>query len=126
MQRRSLLSGVGALFLASAFQAYAQVRRLRAAEIEGLLSGNTIVGQWSGTAYRQFFAADGQTIYDPAEGRREVGRWRVNPETDEFESWWRSTGWSPYAMVRREDESHAWVNGDRLEPFEVIEGRQIE
>ena len=50
----------------------------------------------------------------------------MNAETNEYESWWRSTGWTPYAMVRTETGGYAWINGDRLEPFEVLSGRQIE
>jgi len=95
-------------------------------EIEALLSGNTIVGTWSGTPYRQYYAADGTTINVAEDGRADEGRWRVNAETDEYESWWRSTGWTPYALVRTEDGNHAWINGDRLEPFRVLPGRQIE
>ncbi|MFB9149008.1 hypothetical protein [Roseovarius ramblicola] len=99
---------------------------LTAPEIEALLSGNTIVGTWSGTPYRQYYGPDGTTLYVPQDGRADEGQWRVNAETDEYESWWRSTGWTPYALARTADGNHAWINGDRLEPFRVVPGRQIE
>jgi len=100
--------------------------RLTAPEIESLLDGNTIVGTWAGTPYRQYYGTDGTTLYVPQDGRADEGRWRVNAETDEYESWWRSTGWTPYALVRTEDGNHAWVNGDRFEPFRVVPGKQVE
>ena len=106
--------------------AQASQETLKAPEIVSLLSGNTIVGTWSGASYRQYYAPDGTTLYVPEEGRADEGRWRTDPETDEYESWWRSTGWTPYALVRTEEGRYAWVNGDRLEPFEVVPGRQIE
>jgi len=126
MKRRVLLSGLAMIMACVGLPASAESRRLSAAEIEALLAGNTIVGQWSGTGYRQFFAADGQTVYVPATGAAEEGQWRVNAESDEYESWWRSTGWTPYAMVQMAQDRYAWVNGDSLEPFDIVQGRQIE
>jgi hypothetical protein len=100
--------------------------KLTPPEIEALLSGNTIVGTWSGTPYRQYYGPDGTTLYVPEGGRADEGRWRTNEETGEYESWWRSTGWTPYALVRTEEGEYAWINGDGLEPFSVVPGRQIE
>lgn len=126
MQRRSFSIAVAAALLAPALPAFAAPTRLTAAEIEALLSGNTIVGEWAGAAYRQYYAADGSTLYVPEGGKPDEGRWRVNAETDEYESWWQSTGWTPYALVRTDEGGHAWINGDRLEPFQVLSGRQME
>jgi hypothetical protein len=100
--------------------------KLTPPEIEALLSGNTIVGTWSGTPYRQYYGPDGTTLYVPEGGRADEGRWRTNEETGEYESWWRSTGWTPYALVRTEEGEYAWINGDGLEPFSVVPGRQVE
>lgn len=126
MNRRTLVLALGALGLVSAHPVHAGPVRMTAAEIEALLAGNTIVGTWSGTAYRQFYATDGSTLYLPEGGRPDEGLWRVNAETNHYESWWRSTGWTPYAMVRTDDGRYAWVNGNALEPFAVLAGRQIE
>lgn len=126
MQRRSFFVAVVATVLVPALPAFAAPTRLTASEIEALLSGNTIIGAWSGTAYRQYYATDGSTLYVPEGGKPDEGQWRVNAETDEYESWWQSTGWTPYALVRTDDGGHAWVNGERLEPFEVVSGRQVE
>ena len=126
MKRRVFTGLILAAPLSAGLPAMAAQVRLDAGEIETLLAGNTIVGTWSGSSYRQYYDADGTTIIVPDEGRANTGRWRTDPETDEYESWWRSTGWIDYAMVRTDEGGYAWVNGDRLEPFEVLEGRQIE
>ncbi|MBE0454565.1 hypothetical protein [Roseovarius autotrophicus] len=125
MHRRSFFGLLAALLLLASLPAGAANVRLSASEIEALLSGNTIVGTWSGTAYRQYFATDGTTVYVPDGGKPDEGRWRTNPQTNDYESWWRSTGWTPYALVRTDAGSLAWVNGDRMEPFRVQSGRQI-
>ncbi len=125
MERRVFIGSVLASSLVGGAPAMAAAVKLSAAEIEALLSGNTIVGTWSGTSYRQYYAPDGTTLYVPEGGRADEGRWRTNPDTNDYESWWRSTGWTPYALVRLEGGDYAWVNGDRHEPFRVIAGRQL-
>ncbi|NCQ23978.1 MAG: hypothetical protein COW54_03430 [Rhodobacteraceae bacterium CG17_big_fil_post_rev_8_21_14_2_50_63_15] len=126
MQRRSFSAALAVLMLAPGLPALAAPTRVTASEIEALLAGNTIVGTWSGTAYRQYYDAGGNTVYVPEGGKPDEGQWRVNAGTNEYESWWRSTGWTPYAMVRTDDGAYAWINGDRLEPFQVLSGRQVE
>ena len=126
MKRRVFTGLMLAAPLSALLPAMAAQVRLDAGEIETLLTGNTIVGTWSGSGYRQYYDADGTTTYVPDDGRADTGRWRTDPETDEYKSWWRSTGWIDYAMVRTDEGGYAWINGDRLEPFEVLEGRQIE
>ena len=126
MERRVFIGFLMVAPLVVAGPASGETVELSAAEIEALLSGNTIAGTWSGTPYRQYYAEDGTTLYVPEDGRADDGRWRTNPETDEYESWWRSTGWTPYALVQTGEGEHAWVNGDRLEPFRVLPGKQIE
>ena len=52
-----------ALCLAIVSQAQANKKTLTAMEIKALLSGNTAVGRWIDHNYRQYFAADGSTVY---------------------------------------------------------------
>ena len=52
---------------------------LSAEEVAELLTGNTITGTWSGSGYDQYFADNGLTVYIPANGRIEHGRWRESP-----------------------------------------------
>jgi len=125
MERRVFIGFLIAVPLAATASAQAAPTKMSAEEIENLVSGNTIVGTWEGAAYQQYFAPDGTTVIVPEGGRPDKGRWRTDPETGDYESWWRSTGWTPYAMVRTAEGEPAWVNGDRLEPFRVLDGRQI-
>jgi hypothetical protein len=130
MKRRELFIALVTMtllpVLATLAMAQTTAQKLNASEIEDVLAGNTIEGVWGGDRYRQFFAEDGSTIYVPSEGKRVEGRWRVDPDRGIYESWWRSTGWKPYAMVDLPDSGYAWVNGDAVETFEVKDGRQIE
>jgi len=98
---------------------------LTAAQIERLLAGNTSIGTWSGSGYSQYFSDGGMTMYVPDGGQPDQGKWRANAGTDQYESWWRMSGWTPYMIVMTND-GYAWVNGDKLEPFKVYEGKQVD
>ena len=97
---------------------------LTASEIDRLLRGNTIEGSWSGAAYTQYFSDDGQTIYLQANRRPEIGRWRVNSQTDQYESWWEQTGWTGYTILRT-DTGYGWKRDAKTEPFTVLPGKKI-
>ena len=98
--------------------------QLTAAQIQTLLAGNTSIGTWSGSGYKQYFTEGGMTMYIPDGGPPDQGRWRTNAETDQYESWWRMTNWTAYTVVMT-NEGYAWVNGEKLEPFKVYEGKQV-
>lgn len=93
---------------------------LTAPEIETLLTGQTISGDWSGTSYRQLFNANGQTIYAPENGQVEYGRWRVNHQTDQYESYWERSGWSPYG-VAQDGDTFFWVQSNGTLQVVVVE-----
>jgi len=126
MHRRSLLAMAVTIAFFGLQPAQASADQLTANEIEQLLAGNTINGVWAGTNYTEYFSAQGEAIYIPAGGNPSEGKWRANPDTNEYESWWRSTGWTPYVIVKTQSGRHAFVNGDTLEPFTVLPGKQIE
>jgi hypothetical protein len=120
--RRAFLALAAAALAAPAF---AGGDRLTAAEIESLLAGNTIEGDWGGM-YKQYFEADGTTMYYPEGGEPDPGKWRVNAQTDQYESWWEGTGWVGYDVLHAE-EGYLWRDGDGdTHPFTVMEGRQVE
>ena len=101
--------------------------QLTGAEVIALLSGNTAVGDWRGTPYKQFFAEGGSTSY-VEEGRpASAGRWKTDPETGDYCSWWERGGWSCYG-VEREGDGYVWVvpgdDGYRG-PFKVVNGHQL-
>ena len=97
MRIRLLL--VAALFsVALATPAVAMPDRLSGAEIKAWIDGNTVVGVWAGTAYRQLFRPDGTTAYDAAGTVRDKGRWWVTDR--EYCSWWAGTGEACYQVLR--------------------------
>jgi hypothetical protein len=97
---------------------------LNAKEIDKLLSDNTVVGDWGGK-YKQYYATDGFTIYLPSGGSGAEGKWRVNTETNHYESWWAETGWTPYGIAH-DGDNYAWIDakGDRY-AFTVEKGFQF-
>ncbi len=100
---------------------------LSAAEIEVVLTGNTIVGNWVGEDYRQFFAETGSTTYVPVEsGQESVGEWRVNVNTGMYESLWNDRPpWDDYE-IHFDGENYFWSGqGVELSPFTVVEGNQL-
>lgn len=99
---------------------------LNAEEIEQLLSGNTITGNWVGEDYEQFFSSDGSTIYRPLGGQDSVGEWRVNAESGLYESLWPGVPtWDDYE-VHQEDDTFFWTGqGVQLSPFTVVDGDQL-
>ena len=126
MKRRELFITLMAVTLLPAFVTPVAAQQLTASEVEAVLAGNTIDGAWGSDSYLQYFATDGTTIYVNDDGQRIEGRWRVDPATGVYESWWISTGWTPYVVVDVPDGDYAWLNGDRVETFTIKDGRQIE
>ncbi|MEM0947327.1 MAG: hypothetical protein AAGK37_07970 [Pseudomonadota bacterium] len=120
MQRRTLI--LSSIAFAAAPPAVAQSSRLTAAEIEELLSGQRIKGDWNGTQYDQVFWENGGTLYTPQGAPSDHGKWRVNAAENTYESWWENSGWSSYA-IEQEDGALYWVDSrDKRYPFEVLPG----
>lgn len=90
------------LLVAVALPADAMPTKLSGAEIRAWIAGNTVVGVWAGTPYRQLFRPDGTTAY-AAEGTPvDEGRWWVTD--DEYCSWWQGSGEACYQVLRDGDE----------------------
>lgn len=123
MHCRTAISGLAGLIL-SAGAATAEVT-LTAAEITALLSGRTAIGEWNGRPYRQYFDSDGATIYAERDARSALGYWRTDPDTAEYQSWWRGSGWESWQIIRR-DGMHFWVNQDGAAlAFDIVDGQQL-
>lgn len=123
--RLSLLTATLALCLTIPVLSWADKIKLHAAEIEELLTGNTVDGTWAGSEYMSYFGTDGVTVYVPDEGASDKGKWRVDPENDAYESWWSSTGWTPYGVLQ-DGDTYYWVDSDGEEhPFVILEGKQV-
>ena len=76
MKRVLIAAGMMLGLLAGAVSA--QSVKLTGDEIRALLTGNTAIGRWEGTKYRQFFGADGVTIFAQEGARSARGEWRVD------------------------------------------------
>ena len=128
MHRRSIVSAACAMlatFVLLAGVSRAEPVAMSAAEIETLLAGNTISGTWNGSGYQQYFEIGGMTMYLPANGANDAGKWRVNAGDQAYESWWRSTGWTSYKVLR-DGETFLWVDsGGKHHPFTVQAGKQV-
>jgi hypothetical protein len=93
-------------------------------EFTTLLTGNTIVGEWAGAPYRQFFAEDGSTSYLSGSSKTE-GTWRVNETGDYCSVWPPSSDETCYKVVKVADEL-IWYEGDNRYPSHVEEGNVLE
>lgn len=112
--------------LVSATIVQAQSVKLNAAEITTLLTGNTAIGKWQGTPYRQFFGEDGVTIFAQAGSRSARGEWRVDPSNDEYQSIWaRDTEWEGWFVMEFAGDYY-WVSKSTPPtPFRVETGAQL-
>jgi hypothetical protein len=100
--------------------------QLDAAEVTALLTGNTAVGVWDGTPYRQYFGEDGVTLFAQPEARTTRGQWRVDPESDEYQSLWRGDAeWVGLIVMIWMDEYYWLSRSTPPTPFEVVEGQQL-
>lgn len=109
-------------------QAQANEKTLTALEIKQLLSGNTAIGRWIDHNYRQYFGADGSTIYAQENARSSIGRWRTNANRNHYESWWEQSDWGAGFSIALKDGVYYWVSSTgTTEPqsFKVVSGQQL-
>ena len=106
--------------------AQAQSVKLKPDEIRALLTGNTAIGRWAGSNYRQFFGADVVTIFAQEGARSARGQWRVEDTRQEFQSIWPGdTEWEGW-FVMEYGGTFYWVSrATPPTPFRVVEGQQL-
>lgn len=120
----SLLIGLSAS-LTNATETKSLSKALTGQEILELLEGNTAVGEWMGAAYRQYFLDDGSTIYAQEGTRSTSGRWRINFQSNHYESIWDRGDWSSYG-VSAIDDKYYWIqSGIEPQAFTVVEGEAL-
>jgi len=119
-----VLAACALLFLASS--AHAQSVKLTAAQISDLLTGNTAVVKWDGARYRQFFGANGVTIYAQEGARSARGEWRIDQTRDEYQSIWpRDDAWEGWYVMEYAG-AYYWVSkATPPTPFRVEQGEQL-
>lgn len=113
-------------FVALASIAQAQAVKLNPDEIRDLLTGNTVIGRWEGAAYRQFFGADGVTIYAQEGARSARGEWRIDAGAQEYQSIWPGDAdWQGW-FVMEYGGTYYWVSkATPPTPFQVLRGEQL-
>lgn len=111
-----------AVLVASAAQA--QSVKLQEHEIAALLTGNTAVGMWEGQPYRQYFDADGTTIYAQDGARSTLGQWRI--ADGEYQSIWpNDADWEGWFVMEFAGDFF-WVSkATPPTPFAVLDGQQL-
>lgn len=125
MMVRNLMAACAAI-LALCGAAEAQAVKLSGDAIRELLTGNTAVGRWEGAPYRQYFGADGVTIYAQEGARSTRGEWRVDDDAQEYQSLWpRDADWEGWFVMEFGD-TYYWVSrATPPTPFQVLEGAQL-
>lgn len=116
---------LGLSLLAAAPLAFAEDVKLTATEIADLLRGRTAIGTWQGTLYRQYFKADGSTIYAAKGQRSTLGKWRVDPARDVYENWWDGSDWEVWGIIRRDGDLYWTGPGLEAERFTMVEDQQL-
>lgn len=124
MTRLWMLSVVVLIAPANILQA--QAVKLKPDEISELLTDNTAIGRWEGVTYRQYFGADGTTIYAQEGARSARGEWRIDATAQEYQSLWPGDmdwqGW----FVMEYGDTYYWVSkATPPTPFQVLFGEQL-
>jgi hypothetical protein len=92
-------------------------------EFQNILSGNTMIGEWAGTPYRQYFSENGTTIY-LSNGSQSEGTWRIT-EDGKYCSVWPPSPAEACYIVTRKDQELVWYSGSSRYPAVVVEGDQL-
>lgn len=115
----------------SAGAAMADERKLDAAEIAALLTGNTALGENRGRPTRQSFQANGITFYLEKDAPPTRGRWRVDEARGKYCSLWAMGGWSCYDVTTNGESGEAalyhWSlpGSDYHSPFTMLPGEHL-
>jgi hypothetical protein len=120
---RKLLSLLFISTLALVFAQNSEVT-LNQEEFTTLLTGNTLVGEWAGVPYRQFFAEDGRTLYLSG-GSKSKGTWRITETGDYCSVWPPSQSEDCYKVTKLGDEL-IWYSGDDRYSSHVEAGNVLE
>lgn len=103
---------------------HAQERKLEAAEITSLLTGQTALGENRGRDTRQYFDVSGKTDYVERDGQIDPGKWRVNETTNQYCSLWARGGCACYD-VTTDGKNYYWVGEGYRSPFTMTHGRAL-
>jgi len=117
---------VAAVAVMASTAVVAEPRGMSQSEFQDLLTGNTIVGEWSGRPYRQFFEPDGDTYFLEKGSRPTYGSWRIDPDGRYCSKWPPFGGWTCYRVERDGDALRWHTESGDVNPATVLQGRQME
>ena len=116
------------LLAATCTPAIADEVALKAADIEKLLSGNTVAGDSDRGAWQQFFDKGGSTTYVRGSEPPTVGAWKVS-DGKYCSQWPPQGGWSCYAVtgdLAANPVTITWVGDSGTKyPGKVLEGNHL-
>ena len=123
MQRRYMIAAFISLL---ATPGLGQSVKLSGDDIRTLLTGNTAIGRWEGQNYRQYFGADGVTIYSQDGAKSTRVEWRVDDEVQEYQSIWpNDADWEGWFVMEFSGDYY-WVSKKTPPtPYELVEGEQL-
>jgi hypothetical protein len=119
-----ILLFVFGLALAQDTEAQNTERPMTTEEFTTMLLGNTLIGEWAGSPYRQFFDRGGNTIYIGDDGSRSQGYWRIRDDGYYCSTWPPGQRESCYKVTLLADQL-LWYSGDQRYPSHVVEGNQL-
>ena len=91
------------------------------AELQQLLTGNTLQGEWGGRPFTQHFAMSGSTRYREGDGPQSLGTWSVNVKGQYSSVWPPSPAEACYDVLVK-GNNLLWKSGGKLHPSVVTEG----
>ena len=94
------------------------------AEFIQILLGNTLIGEWAGSPYKQFFDRGGNTIYIGDDGQRSQGYWRIR-EDGYYCSTWPPGQIENCYKVTLLGKDLLWYSGEDRYSSYILEGNQL-
>ncbi len=91
------------------------------AQLNLLLTGNILQGEWDGRPFTQHFAATGSTRYREGDGAQSLGTWRANAKGQYCSVWPPSPTEACYDVLAK-GNNLLWKSGGKLHPSLVSEG----
>jgi hypothetical protein len=113
-----------AVVLLSIVVAQDNERMMTPEEFTTVLLGNTLIGEWAGSPYRQFFDRGGNTIYIGDDGNRSQGYWRIRDDGYYCSTWPPGLIENCYKVTLLGDEL-IWYSGDERYSSYVVMGNQL-
>ena len=91
------------------------------AQLQQLLTGNTLQGEWNGRPFTQHFAPSGSTRYREGDGPKSRGTWSVNAKGQYCSVWLPSPAEACYDVLVK-DNNVLWKSGGKIHPTIVTKG----